>query len=353
MDIINDMINESRDMEKSFTDGLSLKELLSIRKDTIESIALEHNVSDANVFYKFIYLAEKKQPFADNIIKEWAERFANGKEFESATQKQKDILIKLNKEYEGIVPDPNKDSEETIIKKLTEEDNGNEDSMEADEEEVANEIEDEVKDTKEEEEVDLEKEYFGNIDDIHYYLVKMASDEDATEDLQIVNAEGEKVYSAIDNDLDPMDLITFVKEALKNIQMVDFSYDLFQKYILPLIEEEVEEEEDIAEEEVEEIDEPNFDEEMEDEPPMESVKVNYKNRCYEVKPVDLTEDAFRFTVGNKQFNLSKAFLNIYNEGTVVGSKEQVEKIALDILKQCDEETLTKLESADYKEVSFA
>jgi hypothetical protein len=123
-----------------------------------------------------------------------------------------------------------------------------------------------------------EKEYLGNTQDTHFYIVQgddvegEGRDEDlgpgAVSLLQIVDQDGEVVFSAKESDVEFEDTIGFIMAAVQEIDIEFISRDIYDKYFMPELnkgddEEEMAEpgEEEFSDEEGFE-DEEGFDEEL-------------------------------------------------------------------------------------------
>ncbi|MHA1883075.1 MAG: hypothetical protein ACTSUO_08525 [Candidatus Thorarchaeota archaeon] len=134
---------------------------------------------------------------------------------------------------EGKVP-ATTDTETTKIKKLTEEDDEELFSPKEPEKEEEPEVsQPSKKPEKEEEPAKVAKEYIGKTEDTHFYMISVEDDEGGVEDLQIVDQEGVKKYSAKDNNLDPTDVEGFVIKAIQDIEIDEIERSVFLKYILP------------------------------------------------------------------------------------------------------------------------
>lgn len=168
-----------------------------------------------------------------------------------------------------------------------------------------------------EEETKIEKEYFGSKGDEYYYMNETQSDAGEREDLQIIDAEGEKVFSALDNELDINDIVTFVVEATRQTDVDEVSRDLMIKYVFPALEKEEEEEEEFPAEGEETI-------APKDE--FES-KVKYQDKEYSVR-IEST-DVF---IGEKKFEFTDEFIKMYRNENGLMTKEGVEKLAIDVLE---------------------
>ena len=79
---------------------------------------------------------------------------------------------------------------------------------------------------------ELAKEYVGSSsgspDTVHYYMVKTDDG-----DLQLVNQEGEKKYSAKENNLDTNDRRAFIDSVIQNADMDDVTRAIVLKYVVP------------------------------------------------------------------------------------------------------------------------
>ena len=242
---------------------------------------------------------------------------------------------------EGIVSNTDEDSEETAIKKLSEEAaedkdmTSSEQDMEQDvTEEPAEEESDEIEDQ-------VEKQYFGKSGDNHYYLVGTETDSGETSDLQIVDQEGELVYSAKDNEVEITDTVNFIISAIQEMDIEDISYDVFEKYILPkLVEPDPEEE---FTEEDDNMGDTEEDASMipEDEETFESIaKTSYVHEDKEYDIRLLPENKVK--IGGKVFTLSEDTLGFYNikEGKV--DEADLNTLAKDMIRAMDENELKSL-----------
>ncbi len=193
-------------------------------------------------------------------------------QMENEEQKNK----RLGQAKEGKAP-IDKDKEQVKIKKLTE------DSPAAPDDEKPEPGDTTVTTPQggEEEAPEITKEYLGNTEDTHYYMIKT---EDGA-DLQIVDQEGVKKFSAKDHNIDPTDVIEFLKAVIQELEVDQITRNIFVKYILPKLEEEerIEQEEEEAErarasekpEAGPKVEKPEL--EPEEEEPLESKKVDTKD----------------------------------------------------------------------------
>lgn len=176
---------------------------------------------------------------------------------------------------------------------------------------------------EEEEEAKIEKEYFGSKGDEHFYMNETESDAGEREDLQIIDAEGEKVFSAVDNELDINDVLGFVIEATRQTDVDEVSRDLIVKYVFPALEEEEEEEEEFPPEGEETI------------PPKEEFesKVMFQDKEFGVKiEPDEGRNFSRFTIGERVFELSNKLIEMYKDEKKLMTKEGITRLATDILE---------------------
>lgn len=124
----------------------------------------------------------------------------------------------------------------------------------------------------------VEKEYIGKTDDTHFYMItKPGESDDAPGDLEIVDQEGNKKWSASEQEIDPGNPTDFIIQAIQDLEIDEITRSVLVKYILPeLAEEDEEVPEEMTEEEPEEMGEepPAGEEEPEEKKPFESRKVN-------------------------------------------------------------------------------
>lgn len=156
------------------------------------------------------------------------------------------------------------DNETEAIKKLTE---GDDEDIEEPEIEVPDEAEPE--DSKKELiDNDEDKFYFGKQDDTFYYLV--TNDEGTT--FKIVDQSDNEIFT--DKDGQFTGVVDFIVAALQELNVAEIAIDVFNTYILPEITT-VEEEQEEAEDDIEDMneEEPIDDTPVEDEKPVESIKI--------------------------------------------------------------------------------
>ena len=170
---------------------------------------------------------------------------------------------------EGKVPEE-ADKEEDKIKKLTEKD---EEFMDPDVDprDEPEEEEPEVdpikpKSGEEEEAPEIIKELVGNTEDTFFYMISVEDDNGDVKDLNIVDQESVTKFSAREHGIDFMNIPEFLFKAIKELEMENIEFSVFDKYLFPYVFEE-EEEEDTGEDEEEVGLEPVDDEEK---PPRES-----------------------------------------------------------------------------------
>jgi len=306
-DLMNEMLDNKEEIFNSL-DYLDDREILESLGDTYFNVAVEEGLSKekCSMFVKFLLEMFGKREIEESYVKNWVKMFDDGSILEDP--KSKVILDKLGYTVgEGKIP-KDSDPEQTKIKKLTEQDD--EEDLSPDEDlDVDLEPEVEPETVPEEEEVDIDKEYVGSKADLFYYMIQIKTDSDEPEDLQIVDQEGDKVYSAVDNELDIADVSGFIIQAVQEIDIDEISYDLFVKYILPKLveEEEEEEEEESGEEEVpeEEIPEEEF-------PELESV-FTHAGKEVKVKMLECSEAGLKITIDEHEYNFSEGLASLYHK----------------------------------------
>ena len=106
-----------------------------------------------------------------------------------------------------------------------------------------------------------DKEYLGNKEDVHYYIVRDKDDSGNIENIRVVDAEENEVYSAKGKnaDADLTDESAVILDAIQDVEIENIAYDLFMEYFFKKLvgEEEIEdpEEEEAGEEAEEEAEE--------------------------------------------------------------------------------------------------
>lgn len=232
----------------------------------------------------------------------------------------------IKKKVEGKVPRAKSDDEPTKIKKMTEQDDLP--AEDEDEEEEAFPRKRPSGDVPEEEETKIEKMYFGSKGDDHFYMNETSSDSGERNDLQIIDVDGNTIFSAHDNGIDINDVLVFVVEATRQVDIDEVSRDVIVKYVFPALEEEEKEEEETIPSEGEETPKPG----------LES-KVVFEDKEYSVK---MTPDINKLlgegiseatlTIGDQDFTFSSAFIQQYCDDKGVVTMEGVERLATDVLQ---------------------
>jgi len=112
---------------------------------------------------------------------------------------------------------------------------------------------------------EITKEYVGNTEDTHYYLISNEDEAGNVEDLQIVDQEGVEKFSAQANAIETENVPEFLFKAIQELRIESIEFSIFSTYLYPYVFEEDEEED--MEEAPEDLDQ------MEDpEEPVESKK---------------------------------------------------------------------------------
>jgi hypothetical protein len=172
--------------------------------------------------------------------------------------------LKVSKDVkEGKSPDNIDDlKEEDQIKTLTEQD---EEFMDpdADLRDEPKEDEPEIDPIKpasgdEEEAPEIVKELVGNTEDTFFYMISVEDDNGEVKDLNIVDQESVTKFSAREHGIDFMNVPEFLFKAIKELQMENIEFAVFDKYLFPYVFEDEDEPED--EEALEDL------ENLEDEP---------------------------------------------------------------------------------------
>ena len=164
---------------------------------------------------------------------EWLDKFVK-----HDTKVERDYSQRRADAYEGKVPksSDNPDNAETI-KTLTEafpEDKEDEEQLGRAPEKPDKEPERSPENDDEEGGPENEKEYFGKKEDVFYYLKKQ---EEGEPDLLIVDAEGQSLFSASENEIDTSDIFHFILAAVPAVEPSEVSADIFMRYIKPKVEE--------------------------------------------------------------------------------------------------------------------
>lgn len=95
---------------------------------------------------------------------------------------------------------------------------------------------------------DFEKVYLGKSGDKHYYIIAKRNEEGVVEDLELTDQEGNKVYSAKENELEVTDLGSFIREVLNEEDIPEVETSVVMQYLVPDIQDEIEAEEEEDEE---------------------------------------------------------------------------------------------------------
>jgi len=100
---------------------------------------------------------------------------------------------------------------------------------------------------------EITKEYVGNTEDTHYYLISTKDEEGNVEDLQIVDQEGTEKFSAKDHSIDVNNVPEFLFKGIKELKIESIEFGVFERYLFPYVFEENEETEEETPEELEEL----------------------------------------------------------------------------------------------------
>jgi hypothetical protein len=162
----------------------------------------------------------------------------------------------------------------------------------------------------------IEKEYLGRKDDDFYYITQSTSDTGEATDLIVQNQVGEKIFSAVENDLDPGDVKDFIISAARELDIPEVSTTLVDKWIVPEIDQEAREEEiDIQKEEPFELGSEELGRKKE-----EGI-VPYQGKPFSYSLYE-NNNNFVLEIGGKSFYFTKGFVGLY---------ETVEQFCLDVL----------------------
>jgi len=203
------------------------------------------------------------------VVEELNTRFKNPEQFEQQIDtialdvaeklgliytREGDELVFSSKNAAHVIPNESK---------LTEQDEEPEDTPPSSEPEEIEEPEaskepEIKKSTPEEEQVpEITKEYIGNTEDDHYYLISTEDDDGNVEDLQIVDQEGVEKFSAKVNALDPNNIPEFLFKGIKELRIESIEFGIFEQYLFPYVfEQEEEPEDEEAPEDLEQMEEP-------------------------------------------------------------------------------------------------
>lgn len=105
--------------------------------------------------------------------------------------------------------------------------------MEATPEPEAPKVEEQPKPEEEDKEPEEEKQYLGNSGDSEFfYLYIEHNDTDGKKDLQVIDASGKKLFSAVDNKLNVEDIKGFLIAVINNLEIANYSTDVITKYLV-------------------------------------------------------------------------------------------------------------------------
>jgi len=93
------------------------------------------------------------------------------------------------------------------------------------------------------------KELIGSTEDTFYYMLSVDNDEGEVQDLSIVDQEGVEKYSAREHGLDVANTPVILFKAIKELEIQELEFSMFDKYLFPYVFEEEEEEEELEDEE--------------------------------------------------------------------------------------------------------
>lgn len=202
----------------------------------------------------------------------------------------------------------------------------------------------------EEEAPEITKEYIGRSEDTHFYMVSTETDEGLVEDLELVDQEGVKKYSARDNNLDPAVVDDFIIQVIQDVQIDEIERSVFMKYILPKILEEEEPEPEEEEPEEEEKEKPEKAEKPEEEEePVESKKtlsemkiVDGMNNEFDVNLVDDGTEDTVIDINGREFRFDQEFASLWRDEDGTLSGEGLEELALDALANLEDDEYNEL-----------
>jgi len=175
---------------------------------------------------------------------------------------------------------------------------------EAPEDEVLdNDMDDEELMGEEPAEVDFEKLYLGRTGDKHFYLVANKNEEGVAEDLQVVDQEGELVYSAEEQGLEVADVAAFIKAAIKDVDILTIERNVILRYLVP------EEEARIEDEDLENGDE-ELPDDLQDEETGEENDVKKNSSVPKKSPFESKETELRNKKSNKKTKVKEKKLGL-------------------------------------------
>jgi len=305
-----------------------------------------------------------------------------GKRYETYEHDKREVEAELLRrnlakvKAEGKVPNKD-DNEEKVIKTLMEapedpkdkefdkafQPKADKEITPGEEEQPNPELTDEPEEEEEPAEIDFDKIYIGHTDDVHYYLVVDRSEEAEVTDLQLVNQEGDPVYSAKEHDLDPTNVETFIDKVIQEVDIAQLERSVVLQYILP----EDEEEEEIEPEEEEPEEFMGGEEEEEELPapeptepakpktkPMESKDGDMKKKLsetlikdekgneFDIELLDETEKRIKLRINDKEYRFTADFAHLFgaNEGRM--TDEGIKELALETISHLDEQDYVEL-----------
>jgi len=102
-----------------------------------------------------------------------------------------------------------------------------------------------------EEAPEIVKELIGSTEDTFYYMLSVDNDEGEIQDLSIVDQEGVEKYSAKEHGLEVANTPEILFKAIKELEIQELEFSMFDKYLFPYVFEEEEEEEEDDEKDLE------------------------------------------------------------------------------------------------------
>jgi len=192
--------------------------------------------------------------------------------------------------------------------------------------------------TPDEEAEEISKEYVGSKGDNHYYLTSESNEGGEREDLRLVDAEGNTMYSAKESgeEVDVSDVATFVIAAAKEVEMESIDIGILDNYILPKLEQELEPEEEEFEEEIPMDEEPGEEEE-------EIEGDEFEEMEFEGKKYEARMHEGKLELGGKKITFSQKFLESFTKEGKVDIKSLTES-TLSVMDEKEIGSLTEKKS---------
>jgi len=192
---------------------------------------------------------------------------------------------------------------------------------------------------------EITKEYVGNTEDTHYYLISNEDEEGNVEDLQIVDQEGVKKFSARANAIETENVPEFLFKAIQELRIESIEFGIFSTYLYPYVFEK--EEEEGMEEAPEDLDqmeeEPEESKKVESKSPLTEMKVtDHENNMFNVQLVDDGTMDTVIDINGREFRFDAEFASYWRDEDGSMTEEGLKQLALDALSSMEEEEYNKL-----------